>query len=357
MKLFSLAAILAVCPLAAAAGEWNYNIDGHARGLYGYSDIKKHNHGIGQGSIDTTAAYEFDNGASVQLHLDLMAGIDQELQDYNQGRWGEEAYGILDSAYGQVMLGQIFNVASLFHNAAPNTGAINSWSDISDFIANPNWRRSSKETKFATLNTTEINTDGVAPKINWISPEFYGAAAGFSYIPDTYNRRGLENKHAGYAHKDGFVGALYYDNDWGLFQSRSSFGYAQYHGNDKEFSHSSVFSRGNWSLGGGFRKTYVDGDDKSRPNRSLPEYFDGYREGIAWSIGAGYEIGPFSSSLSYFDSKADHSDNRNKMVAFSNQYQFNKNIDIYASAAYVDYDSEFENKAGYAVITGLGVNF
>lgn len=357
MKIFSLATLLAFLPLSAIAGDWTYTIEGHGQGLYGYTDLKKHNHGVGQGNIDSSAEYTIDGDTTLSIHLDLMAGVDQELQDYNQGRWGEEVYGVFDSIYGQIMLGQVYNVAALFHNAAPNIGAIGSWSDIADFIANPNWRRTSKESKFATLNTTEINTDGVAPKINYITPEFYGAALGFSYIPNSYNRRGLENKHAGYAHKDGFVGALYYDNDWGLFQSKSSFGFAQYHGNDKEFSHSSSFSRGNWSLSGGFRKTYVDGDDKSTPKRNLPTDFDGYREGISWSLGVGFEFGPFSSSLSYFDSKADNSDNRNKMVAFSNQYQFNKNIDIYIAAAHVDYNAAAESKNGYALITGLGVNF
>lgn len=357
MKIFPLAFVFVIYPTALFAGEWEYNIEGHAQSAYGYTDIKKHNHGVGQGNIDSSAKYTIDADTSFGIHLDIMGGIDQELQDYNQGRWGEEAYGVVDSVFGQIMLGQVYNVASLFHNSAPTVGILSSNNDIVDFIANPNWRRTAKETKFATLNSTEINTDGVAPKINYISPEFYGAGVGLSYIPDSYNRRGLENKHAGFAHKDGFAGALYYDNDWGFFESKTSFGYAQYHGNDKEFSHSTSLSRGNWSLGGGFRKTYIDGDDKSAQSENLPEFFDGYREGIAWNIGIGYEIGPVSSSLSYFDSKADHSENRNKMVAFSNQYQFNKNIDIYAAAAYVDYDSNVEDKSGYAFVLGMGVNF
>lgn len=357
MKLFALFLAIIAVPSIACAGEWNYGVEGHARGLYGYSDVKKHNHGVGQGNIDSYAGYTFDNDASLTLHLDLAGAVDQELQDYNQGRWGEEAYGILDAAYGQIMLGQVYNVASLFHNGAPSVGALASNNDIVDFIANPNWKRNSHETKFATLNTTDINTDGTAAKINYISPEVYGTAIGFSYMPDSYNRRGLINKHAGYAHKDGFAGAVYSDQDWGWFDSKASFGYAQYHGNDKEFSYSLNLSRGNWNIGGGYRKTYIDGDDKSVPDRRLPENFDGYREGDAWNIGLGYEIGPFSSALTYFNSKAKHSDNRNKMVAFSNQYQFNKYIDVYLAAAYVDYDAGEESKNGYALVTGLGVNF
>ncbi len=348
--------LLLIAPFAAA-GEWEYDVSGHVQGLYGYSDVKKHNHGVGQANIDAHAAYNFDDETSFSLHLDLASGIDQELQNYTQGQWGEDIYGVVDSAYGQIMLGQVWNVASLFHNGAPGVGALSSNDDIVDFIANPNWKRRKKETKFATLNSTDINTDGTAPKINYISPEFYGAAVGFSYMPDAYSRRGLIDKHAGYAHKDGFVGAIYSDYDWGFFDSKASFGYAQYHGNDKEFSYSLNLSRGNWNIGGGFRKTYIDGDNKSTPNRPLTPDFDGYREGHAWNIGLGYEIGPFASALTYFDSKDKAKDNRNKIVAFSNQYQFNKHIDIYLAAAYVDYDTEEESTNGYTVVTGLGVSF
>lgn len=357
MRFFAYIFTLAAIPFVANAGEWTHNIEGHFQSAYGYTDVKKHNHGVGQGNIDSAVEYVFDNSSVFSLHLDLMGGINQELQDYNQGRWGEEAYGIFDSSYGQIMLGQVYNVASLFHNSAPSVGILSSNNDIVDFISNLNWRRTAKETKFATLNSTEINTDGVAPKVNYISPEFYGAAFGLSYVPDTYNRRGLENKHAGYAHSDGFVGALYHDGDWEIFESKISFGYAQYHGNDKEFSSAITLNRGNWNLGGGIRKTYIDGDDKSQEKPELLQNFDGYREGLAWNIGIGYEIGPFSSSLSYFESKADHSENRNKIVAFSNQYSFNKNINIYAAAAHLDYDADFDCSSGYALIMGLGVNF
>ena len=357
MKKYSSIIALLLLTNTAFAGEWNYDIEGQAVGLYGYSDTTPHNIGVAQGYISSYIEYAIDSNTSAALNLKFNGGINRELQSYNQGRWGEEVYGVVDSSYGQIMLGQTYNVAALFHNGAPMVGAFSSNNDIVDFISNPNWQRDSKETKFATLNSTDINTDGVAPKINYISPEIFDTAVGFSYMPDSYNRRGLINKKASYAHTDGFVGAVYNDHDWGYFSSQISFGYAQYHGNDKEYSSSLKLSRGNWSLGGGFRKTYIDGDDKSSPKSDLPLDFDTYREGYAWNIGIGYEIGPFASALSYFDSKAQNSKNRNKIVAFSNQYQFNKYIDIYLASSYVDYDYGQEDKQGYSIVTGLGVNF
>lgn len=341
----------------AKAGEWNYNIEGQAQGLYGYTDIKKHNHGVGKGYISASAEYKFTGENVLSFNLNLMAGIDKELQDYNQGRWGEEAYMVYDSVYGQLMLGQIYNVASLFHNGVSMVGAFSNNSDIVDFLVNPNWRRTSKQTYFATLNSTDINTDGVAPKINYISPEYKGTAIGFSYMPDSYNRRGLINKHANYAHEDGFVGAIYNDADFDYFTSQASLGYAQYHGNDKELSLSLRLSRGNWNIGGGYRKTYIDGDNKSKPQYGLKDYFDDYREGKSWNIGIGFEFGPIQSSLSYFESSSDNTDNQNKIVAFSNQYQLNEYIDLYLATAYVDYENNNESKSGYALVSGIGVKF
>ncbi len=354
-----IAFVLSVFALSysAYAKEVDYGFSGQAKGLYGYSDISDHNHANADGHISSYISYDFNADTTATLYLDLMGGIDKEIQDYNQGRWGEEVYGEINSAYGLLMAGQTWNVASLFHDGASMVGAITSNNDIVDFIANPNWQRDDKTTIFSTLNSTDINTDGVAPKINYISPEYFGTAVGFSYIPDSYNRRGLENKHAGYAHHDAFVAALYSDHDFGWFSAKTSVGYGQYHGNDKDYSLSLRLSRGNWSLGGGFRKTYIDGEDKSSPAWNLPSDFDAYREGYAWNIGLGYEIGPFSSSLTYFNTKSDKSDNCNKIVAFSNQYEFNKYIDIYLAAAYADNSSAQETVHGYVLISGIGVNF
>ncbi len=342
---------------SANAGEWVYGAEGQLSGTYGYSEVKKHHHGVGKGNIDTFAGYEFDENNSVMLHADFMAGIDKELKDYNQGDWGEEVYGVVDSEYGQLMVGQVYNVASLFHNGAPSAGILSSNSNVADFLHNPNWKRNEKETRFATLPTTDINTDGVAAKINYITPEVYGTALGVSWTPDSYNRRGLENKHAGYAHKDGVATAIYSDHRIGNINSKTSLGYGQYHGNDKEFSISQSLNRGNWTIGAGARKTYIDGDDKSKANRRLPEDFDGYREGYAWNVGVGYEIGPFSSALSYFKSKQKGKDNQNEVIVWSNAYQINKYVDVNVAAAGLKYRDNGKKDKGCAGVFGVGVKF
>ena len=55
LLLFSLIAF------SANAGEWNYSLEGQIQGLYGYSDIQKHNNGVGKTYIGSSLSYVFDN--------------------------------------------------------------------------------------------------------------------------------------------------------------------------------------------------------------------------------------------------------------------------------------------------------
>lgn len=372
MKLHNiLFGALLLVPVSASAGEWDFDYSLELNGLYGYSetspryqDLYKHNQDYFNGELGLSAAYEFDDSYRLSLHLDLMGAVDKELKDYNQGNWGEEAYAIADSPFGRVMLGQTTNVDAQFHTGAPTAGALQNNSDVVNFLTNPNWIRNGKTTKFATLNTTYINTDGVAPKVSYISPVFYDTYLGFSYIPDAYNRAGLISKEASYKHDDGMVASLFTSQDLDWVTVSGSAGFARFHDNDNEFAFSLSLQKGNWTLGGGYRKTYIDGEDKQQNrayNAAMPEYFDAYREGDAYNIGIGYQIGPVQTALGYFESRAAHSDNRNKIITFSNQYQVDKNIKVYLAASHLNADGashdNTDNNRGYALVAGLGLNF
>ncbi len=359
---------------SANAGEWNFDVSGSANALYGYSDVSAryekyndNNHTPSDINISLAAEYAFDNPSyQLGMYLDVMAGADKELEDYTQGKWGEEAYAILDTPMGRLMGGQTYNVAYQFGVGAPSVGPLGvNNSDIVDFIANPNWQRNKKGTAYRTLNSTDINTDGVAPKISYISPEFYHTILGLTYVPDVYSRTGLVSRYADYKNEDGYIASLYNQTELGSFNLETSLGFATFADDDKEFSAGMRVSHGNWTLGGAYRRTYVDGNDypqnlRRNPLRE-PEFFDSYREGYAWNIGLGYAIGPYEVALSYFNSKADNTDNEDRIVQFSNQYQLNKYVDLYLIAAHVDYqgadDDAHNNSQGYAFITGLGVNF
>ena len=372
MKTFLVALLGSGIAAVPALAEFSFNTYGRITGLYGYTDAEKRFEDIdskqnatGDFEAGFEARYDFNNDYAFSINLDLMGGIDHELKNYSQGDWGEEIYGIFDAPAGRLMIGQTANVATQFHQGAPMVGPLGlNESRVVDFIANPNWVRTKKTASFATLNSTAINTDGTAAKVSYITPEFYNTLLGFSYVPDAYSRTGLINKFADYAKDEGYIAALYHNLDLDFVDISASLSYAEYHDNDKELGAGMQLRRGGWTLGGSFRKTYIDGDDKRKPSpisERTPELFDNYREGYAWDIGLGYEIGPYQVSLGYFDAKASHTKNRSQITMLSNQYQFNKWIDAYLIGAYTKFrgatDEVSENRTGYAVVSGLRLNF
>ncbi len=234
MKLkIALFSALLVFATSAQAGEANYIFNGSIDSLYGYSDVSErfekkdnNNHWLNNFYLNLGVENQFNSDYKLGLYVDLMAGIDKEMANYNNGDWGQEVYSVLDSPYGRIMLGETYNVAAQFHNGAPDVGALGiNNSDIVDFISNPNWVRNKHDTSFETLNSTAMNTDGVAPKVSYITPEIYNTMLGITYVPDSYDRRGLINKYAKYASDDAYIAALYNELDLGFVDVATSVGY------------------------------------------------------------------------------------------------------------------------------------
>ena len=374
MKNFITALINTVvcCTLASVsqAGEWSFDAFGKAKTLYGYSDYassynhhQSHHHLPSRFSGSLIAQYQFNEDYQIGAYVDLSYGIDQQLKDYNHGIWGEEVYGIFDSPYGKIILGQSYNAAYQLGVSAPSIGVFGvNQSDVVNFIANPNWQRNHRATGYRTLNSTDINTDGTAAKITYISPEFNnGTMFGFSYVPDSYSRDGLINRRASYKNKDGYIASLYHSDDiWGITIS-SSLGVAYFADNDQEVSAGLNFYRKGWTLGGGLRRSWVNHYDAkiNQPIRKSINYFDGYRDALVYNIGLSYEFGPFKTALTYFNSKADGKDYEDKIIQFSNSYQFNRYLTIYVAAAHGDFrgENKADSNKGYAYIAGFGVKF
>ena len=369
-KAMLIACILSIISANAYSGEWHFEAFGKAKTLYGYSDLDSdssrsdsHNHLPTRLSASLIAQYHFAEDYQLGAYVDLSYGIDQQLKDYNHGNWGEEVYGIFDSPYGKLIFGQSYNAAYQLGVSAPDIGVLGvNQSDVVNFIANPNWQRNSLGTGYRTLNSTDINTDGTAPKITYISPEFNdGTMIGFTYVPNTYSRDGLVNRHASYKYKSGYIASVYHSGELADFSLSGSLGAAYFDDNDKEVSAGFNIYRKGWTLGGGVRRTWVNHYDESinKPTRDAIEYFDGYRDAWAYNVGLSYEIGPLKTALTYFYSKADGQDYEDEIIQLSGSYQYNRYIDFYTAVAHARFDgqtSEDSNK-GYAYIAGVGIKF
>ena len=347
----------------SAAAAWD--------SFYGYTFFDKdykhrdhRQHFINLFEVNLGAEKEFDNDWSLALYADLYAGINKRQRNYSNGLWGHEIYAIIDNPYGRAMIGETQNVAAQFHVSAPKAGkfGIND-SEVTNFIANPNWLKDKHHTAFRTLNSTAINTDGTVAKLSYISPEIRNITLGISYIPDTYSRTGLVNRDARYAEDDGYVGAAYYTADLGFAELESSLGYAVFNKDDRDLSLGASLYRLGWTIGGSWRKTDVEGKDYPithiSNNPKLPDLFDNYREGQAWDIGIGYQFGPLKTALSYFESKAKNTSNKDKIWLLSNEFRYDKHLALYLAAAKTDFEgaSNAESNRGWALMSGFSVGF
>lgn len=369
MKKNLLAAVCCLVSMPVYAGEFFYDVSGVGNAFYGYSDYAekfrpyyKHSHTPAAAEIYSSAGYRFGDETSFKLGLDLQAADGKEVEDYNQGKWGENIYGTLETSYGEFSAGQVYNAAYQLAVGAPKVGSfrVNN-SPVTDFIANPNWQRHSRAASYRTLNSTYLNTDADAPKISYATPEFYRTKLAVSYTPDSYSEAGLINKHSRYDSRSSYAAGLYNHQELGTFEVESSLGYAYNRKNNQEVSAGLSIYRKGWTLGGSYRKSFTSsGDYALNDAAGLPYYFDGYRRGSAYNVGLSYEFGPLTTGISYFASSADKTDNKDKIVTWANKIAVHKYVSLYLAAAYAEYTggrSLSENNRGYAFISGLEVEF
>lgn len=368
-KIVVLACLATLISKPSFAGEWNFDVFGKAKSLYGYSNIdekykkdQSQHHLPSRFDASVLAQYKFNYEYEIGAYLDLQYGIDQELKDYNHGIWGEQAYLVFDAPFGKIIGGQSYNAAYQLGVGAPKIGVLGvNQSDIVNFVANPNWQRNNRGTSYRTLNSTEINTDGTAAKITYITPEIDDWMFGFSYVPNSYSRDGLISKHADYKNNSAYIFAAYYSTEWNNITISNSLGLAQFEDNDREASFGSSFYYKGWTLGGSARRSFVsDNDGKiSKYNKDALVDFDSYRDAWAYNIGLGYEIGPFKTAVTYFYSKADGKKYEDKIIQFSNAYQYNKSLEIYAAVAHGEFAgrNQADSNEGYAFVTGLEFGF
>ncbi len=350
----------------ALAGEWNFETMGNAQVLLGYtkpeSQYSYHQtryHVPTRFNLNFLAQYAFNDNYQLGAYLDLGYGFDQQIKDYNHGSWGEQIYLILDSPFGRFIGGQSYNVAYQLGVGAPDIGVLGvNQSDLVNFIANPNWQRNHRTTAYRTLNSTDINTDGTAAKLTYISPEFNGTMFGFTFVPKSYSRDGLINRHAAYEDKAGYIAALYHNRELGNISVSTSLGAAHFTDIDNELSAGLNFYYKGWTLGGAVRRTFVY-HKLADMNLLQPDGFDAFRDGWAYNIGLGYEFGPIKTSLTYFYAKADGKDYEDKIVQLSGSYQLNKYLEIQAVIAHADFNGKIpsESNEGYAFISGVSFRF
>ena len=243
----------------ALSNEFAVNINNYYGYTYyssPYEKLYKENNINSSINIYGKTSYRFDGDYNFSIIGYIMADSNKEVENYNQGKWGEEFFGVLESPIGELSFGQTQNVAYNFAVGAPNVGnyRVNN-TDLVNFINNPNWYKKGSNTSYKTLNSTYLNTDGASIKVNYITPNFYGISIGASYIPNVYSQSGLVSKKAEYKNSDGYVLGAYGLWDFLGYEIETSIGFAEYENIDKEYSAGVSIYRKGFTVGASYRKT------------------------------------------------------------------------------------------------------
>ena len=362
MKISPMVIMLTTLPTLAFAGSLETDFDASLDNYYGYTDyakpyskLHKQNNLNSSLNLFGRASYEFNDDYKTSLIGYFMIDSAKEVENYNQGIWGEEVYALTETPFGDISLGQDANVAYNFSVGAPNAGKMHiNNTELVNFINNPNWYKKGHKASYKTLNSTYINTDGASLKANYVTPEFAGIKLGVTYIPETYSQSGLVAKKADYKDKSAYVLGAYGSWDILGYELETSLGFADYRKNDNEYSAGfSVYKKG-WTFGASYRKTEVNSHDYALDKANL---YDTYREGRAYNVGISYAIGPFTTGLAYFDSKSENTDNHDEIISFSNSWQYNKHVTFSFTTAHLlseGEDNDIKNNSkGYAFVLGL----
>ena len=362
MKKSPIIICLCLLPLVSRADSIEYDFDASLNSYYGYTDYaKSYNKLYKQNNLNSSLnlfgriSYEFKDEYTSSLIGYFMVDTAKEVENYNQGIWGEEVYLLNETPFGEISVGQDSNVAYKFAVGAPNVGCMHiNNTELVNFINNPNWYKKGRKASYKTLNSTYINTDGASFKVNYITPEFMGIKIGATFVPETYSQSGLVSKKAAYKDEKAYILGAY--GTWNImdYELETSLGFADYKKNDKEYSLGlSIYHKG-WTLGASYRKTEINSNDYA-PNKVT--LYDAYRKGEAYNVGVSYTFGPLTSGVFYFDSKSDISRNHDEIVSFSNSFQYNKHTTVSLTMAHMLSKGENKdiknNSKGYAFILGL----
>lgn len=354
-------------------GPWTLNAGVNATVLYGYNKYPKKyeeqndkDETFSSVYVTLSAAYNFNEDYRLGLYYLPNSSGTEYLKDYEGHEWINQGYGALQTPYGQIQVGPNYNVAYQFYVGAPALAPLyvnNSY--ITDFIDNPNWDRDGGSTAFyPTLNSTQLDSDSISNKYSYISPTIHGTTFGFSYMPRAYNNQGMISKYAPYHNDSAYVFALSNQYNLGDITVSSYAGYGIYVNSNEDLGLGLSIAYKGWNIGGSYRQTNVTGSDDSinvQINPSLtPDYYDGYREGHAWNIGASYTYENWTTALTYFETNADRTPNKDRYIQFLNQYQINKHLTLYAVLAHVRFrgmeNSPSDSNKGYSLIGGFSIN-
>lgn len=372
--LFASVALAAMGVAAQAAEPIKLSIGGYANQWAGYAGNKENVTGEGKldkfdvqddVQINFTGATKLDNGISVSVEVDTMGtqGTNSHTAA-GSNKNVKKSFVAVGTAFGAVEVGEQDNVGALIHVSSPNVDAIGGQDgNWMNWIVAP--------TGFnETFQRTYAGDDRSANKIIYVSPSFYGLAAGFSYTPSinpaTTGHTSIQpSGEATTSSGDLYVYGLAYANTFGDVSVKADAG-----SGNANIDSLHVYQGG---LNVGYKGFTVGGSILKRDVRTGTGH-NGLggenwqiaaiaKEGVSWDAGASYVNGPYGVSLSYFHGTAQGNlaageYDRDGAWDLGGSYDLGPGVKLTESLLYVNYNSAVAPKNnGYGAITGINVTF
>lgn len=370
MRKYLLLSVIVFFPIGSVASEWDVSAHGLAGLYFGASETKYKNkypsRFVGRGDATLKVDYKIDSEHKIGVHAASTLMYREDDKSRSEGEVRFYPYLQDESAFGLVQIGYTKNAANQLHKGATDITFLGiDDSNTSYFLSNPNWSNGFKSTSFYTPNATAILTDGRAPKITYISPQFYGVKLGASYTVDNANRRGTTSRYAEYeTNEDGYTFAG--QKEFVLSEKSkiyTSLGYGVFNSTDKEISLGMQYHYDRFNIGVGYKKSYIDGTKNpiatKRVNAYLPAYFDNFRESQAYNASVGYRWDKFKTNVAYLHTQATNTRHQDTLVFWSNVYNLTEVVEIYGVLAHLNSHGETHKKdsKGCSLIMGIGYRF
>jgi hypothetical protein len=324
-------------------------------------DAAQRGHGFRNDTeITFTVHGKADNGLGYGAVIDLEADVTGDAN--NEGLNAAETYVYLDGSFGRFEMGSTFGAAQNLSveadNIARGTGGIDG--DWVFFANNPGAGFINTPGLAAELGNTAVFGDeslSNATKLSYYSPRFSGFQLGASYTPDLDDRGQavVRNDVAG-TFGDVVDLAANYEGQWGDFglaaAATALFGEADdVAGGNRD----DLF---NWNVG-----TAVNymGFNVAGSYGNLDDLFANNADASYYTLGAGYDFGPFGASVTWIDSTVEFAggDNDFDNLVVGADYSLAPGLTPYIEASFFDADAAgaAQDNDGNVVIIGTELAF
>ena len=333
--------------MAASDQSGSFESTSNSTARAGYDNFNIYN----DSEVHFTGSTKLDNGigvsVTVELETDQVKNADAHIDD---------SFLRLTGSFGDVRIGSTDAITGVFAVSAPAAGATGpNDGDLGNSIIQPSAVSATADTLLGTGNDI---------KLTYLTPEFNGFQAGFSYEPSSATASDAMPSVGGTLGTDTqeYNVGVTYSGKIGSAGISADLSYKEDHGTAANsysgFRGGLNLTAGQFTIGGSFKNIdAIDSGVEGTANSPEEEGFD---------IGVQYDLGSTSVSLTYLQSDmplASGTTGDDSVEAFTigASYAVGPGIDLLGTAARVEYSDEGTNDAnnndGWAVIGGIGITF